>query len=1268
MDQTLAPNSPLAFTAFGDLLKFLRRRAQLTQLELSIEVGYSEAQISRLERNQRLPDLTSIQALFIPALNLEQDPQLAERFLELAQTARQEDAPVPGIAPYKGLLYFDEQDSELFFGREALKAHLVEHVMNLRQDVSRRFLAVVGASGSGKSSLVRAGLAVALKRAGWETHVLTPTTNPMRVLQAILNQTQPESAQRVLILVDQFEEVFTLCHDELERIAFIDKLLTAAQDRSGIITTVIALRTDFYTRCAQYPLLRQAVAAEQEYIGQMTVKELRRAIEEPARRGGWEFEPGLVEILLNDVGAQGASEPEPGALPLLSHVLLATWERRLGRTLTLDGYHASGGVCGAIAETAESVFTDQLNQAQQAIARNVFMRLTELGEGTEDTRRRAMLSELVNQSTEAAELRAVLDILAEARLIIINEDNAEVAHEALIREWQRLREWLTEDRAGLHLHRHLTEASQEWERRGHEPSELYRGARLAQVREWATSNADRLNATERSFLNASIEREEHEALEREAQRQRELEAARKLARAERRRAEQQAHTSRQLRRRALYLITALGLTVIAALAASIFANRANANFTRANAQRLAAEANSLMRSGADPQLVALLSLRSMNIQHTLEGDTALNGAARLLLPKQTFLGHKGGVRSVNFSLDGDYVLTSGDDGSVRLWDAQTGREVRQFQGDSEMFSVFSPDGDYILAGNSYGTIWLWDINTGETIQHFSDHNFSLISIAYSPDGKYAVTTGFEYLPNHLNWRTGYSARLWDVETGQELRQFSGHTDFVTSAAFSPDGKTIVTTSADNTARLWDVESGAEIRRFTGHSEFVWSVTFSPDGKYIVTGSRDRTARMWDVLTGDEIRQFSGHEHWVNAVAISHDGHFLLTGSANKVILWDIHTGQMLRQFNGQTASITSVVFSPDDRYLISGSLDGSAWLWDLKQISGEHPLLEHGYSVYSLTFSPDGQRVLTGGADNGARLWDINTGKVVAEYKNYHSWIYSVAFSPDGQSILTGSFGGGAWLWDVETGKVLRRFSAEGWSASDVAFSPDGRYAMASGWDGTIRIWEIKSRQLRNQLVIDPTVEIQSMPSRIYGIAYSPDGRTLLAPGEGNTLGLWDSQTGNELREFKGHTKEVLGVAVSPDGRYVASAGLDRLAIVWDVKTGDVVQRLSGHTAFLYDVAFSPNGQYILTGSADNTARLWDFKTGQERSRFTGHTGPVRWVAFSPDGKVFATASDDGTVGLWDVDYHDTIRYLCSHLLRDFTDGERRQYDITSNTPTCPAQ
>src|SRR5262245_19242385 len=293
MNPSLDSSSPNSFTNFGDLLKYLRRRARLTQLELSIAVGYSEAQITRLEKNQRLPDLTAIKALFIPALHLESEPQLTARFLELAESARQEDAPAPGLPPYKGLLFFDESDSELFFGRESLTGQLTEHVMDLAMDSSSRFLAVVGASGSGKSSLVRAGLVVALKRVGWETRVFTPTANPLRILDVNLNLARRNGAERALILVDQFEELFTLCRNEIERIAFIEKLLTSARDKSKHETIVIALRADFYSHCAQYPLLRQAVAAEQEFIGQMTPKNCDAPSKNPLNAAGGNSSPDL---------------------------------------------------------------------------------------------------------------------------------------------------------------------------------------------------------------------------------------------------------------------------------------------------------------------------------------------------------------------------------------------------------------------------------------------------------------------------------------------------------------------------------------------------------------------------------------------------------------------------------------------------------------------------------------------------------------------------------------------------------------------------------------------------------------------------------------------------------------------------------------------------------------------------------------------------------------------------------------------------------------
>ncbi len=425
---------------------------------------------------------------------------------------RQEE-PVAGDSPYMGLRYFETSDADLFHGRAALTTEL------LRRVKSESFLAIVGASGSGKSSVARAGLIPVWKQENEQgvIHVLTPTAHPLESLAASLTRESesvtatttlmddmnkdPRSLRlyarkslgetKLFLLVDQFEETFTLCKELAERKAFIENLLSLA-DESGTARVVITLRADFYHHCAEFEGLRNALKTHQEYIGAMTADELRQAITAPAQSAGWDFQPGLVDLFLQDVGT------EPGALPLLSHVLLETWKRRQGRTLTLQGYADAGRVKKAITQTAEGVY-DKLSPAEQTIARGIFLRLTELGEGTQDTRRRVKMDELGQQ----AGLEKVLKTLTDARLITTEEDSAEVAHEALIREWGTLRKWLDEDRDSLRLHRRLTESAGEWGRRGKEAGELYRGARLKQLQDWVKEHSDALSPLEREFVKAS---------------------------------------------------------------------------------------------------------------------------------------------------------------------------------------------------------------------------------------------------------------------------------------------------------------------------------------------------------------------------------------------------------------------------------------------------------------------------------------------------------------------------------------------------------------------------------------------------------------------------------------------------------------------------------------------------------------------------------------------------------------------------------------------
>ncbi len=1278
------PFSPDSFQTFGELLKYLRRRERLTQLELSITVGYSEAQIGRLEKNQRKPDLTALKALFIPALHLEDEPELIARFLEMAKSAKQEDAPTPGFAPYKGLLFFDESDADLFFGREVLTAHLTDRITDLASDASTRFLAVVGASGSGKSSLVRAGLVAALKSSGWDTHVFTPGANPLKALEMQLdsNQAQAES-DRVLILVDQFEETFTLCHDETERVAFIEKLLEMAalipsplsqRERGwgeGCTTVVIALRADFYSHCAQYPLLRNAVAAEQEYIGQMTIEELRRAIEEPAKRGGWEFEPGLVDVLLQDIGAQGTSEPEPGALPLLSHALLATWERRRGRTFTLDGYRASGGVRSAIAETAESVFTDQLNQQQQELARDVFLRLTELGEGTEDTRRRAALTELVRQSEEATQLRTVLNTLAEARLITLNEDSAEVAHEALIREWQRLHEWLTQDREGLQLHRHLTDSVHEWEARGYDPAELYRGARLAQAREWASTNEERLNESERAFLAASIEQEQHDALEREAQRQRELEAAQKLAATEHR-------TAKQLRRRAIFLAGAFALAIVLAGVAIVFSRQATVNAkTAQDEQQVAFErelsASAVNNLSVDPERSILLSLQAVEISIKdgqpvlIEAQDALHRSIQSSHVLATLHGATSMVGSVVASPDGKRLATLSDDGTIKIWDAASDKELISIPtGLTEQnvlrFISFSPDGKRLVAPAGDHQVKVWDVDTGEELLTLSGHTDEVTAAIFSPDGTH-IATG--------SWDT--TAKLWDAATGKDLMTFTGHENSVATLAFSPDGSRLYTgCDADGVGIAWDVATGRQSFTFDGEGGLD-AIAVSPDGTRLATGEFDTTLKIWDAATGQHLLTFFGHASYLNGVVYSPDGTQLASTSEDGATkLWDAETGKALLTLSGHTSGVENVAFSPDGNKLYTASRDGTVKVWDVSPLAGSDwlNLAGHTNRVRSVAYRPDGKQLATLGYDGTVRVWDAVSGEelltipltemIDSMNSGGNALAGGVSYSPDGKRLVFNDLNT-TKIVDATSGTEIISLAHTDSAGNDVAFSPDGTQIAVGSADADIGIYNSSNGKL---LIQFPT------GSGYNGrIAFSPDGKHIASASDDGAH-IWDATTGKKLVTFSGHGEgsALNGIAYSPDGKWVATSGNDATIKVWDSETGAEIFSLIGHTGPTFGVAFSPDGQYLATSSVDRTVKVWKLpKAGEqvpEPLTLYGNTGAVYQVAFSPDGTRVVSVGRDRTVRVYELDIEELIEIAKSRITRELTTEECQKY---LHVNTCPA-
>jgi WD40 repeat protein/transcriptional regulator with XRE-family HTH domain len=1239
--------SPDSFQTFGDLLRYLRRRERLTQLELSIMVGYSEAQMTRLEKNQRRPDPIAVKALFVPALHIENEPEWVARLLELAQSARQEDIPVPGFAPYKGLLFFEEVDADLFFGREVLTSHLVDRVCGLDLDSSSRFLAVVGASGSGKSSLVRAGLAAALKQEGWNVHTFTPGAYPAKALeiQLAFGQNKPEVAQ-FFILVDQFEETFTLCHDENDRVLFIERLLHLAQDPHKRITVVIALRADFYSHCAQYPLLRQSVAAEQEYIGQLTRDELRSAIEEPAKRGGWEFETGLVDLLLNDIGADGTGQPEPGALPLLSHALLATWERRRGRLLTLDGYQASGGVRGAIAETAESVFTDQLNQSQQEIARDVFLRLTELGEGTEDTRRRAALNELVRQSAEAPQLRTVLNTLAEARLVTLNEDSAEVAHEALIREWERLHDWLTQDREGLLLHRHLTESALEWETRRRDPAELYRGARLAQAREWAALNEERLNASERDFLTASIEQEQHDVLEREAQRQRELEAAQTLA-------ETQSRAAIQLRRRATYLAGAFVIMFFLAAAALFLRNQAETEKAISTSRELAAAAISNL--DVDPELSILLALQAESTIHTPEAENALH---RSILASRTVLAvhNDAPIWDITFSPDGKRFATTSQDQTAKVWDAKTGQLLLTLTGHSDQVAgiVYSPDGKRIATTSEDHTTMVWDAKTGQLLLTLAGHTDAIRRSAFSPDGTRLVTISLDK-----------TARVWDAMTGKELLTLT-QPDYSFDVAFNPDGHRIATSGHDGNVRIWDATTGKESLVLSVASEFgttLWGVAFSPDGKRVALVSDGiYPVKIWDATTGEVLLSDNvGHAIPPMDIAFSLDGKLAITaGNDQKAKVWDTYTGQVLYTLSGHTQAIISVAFSPDGTHVATASSDGTARIWDITLakellfIPFAHP--EIIWNEW-LSYNADGTRIVTDYTDSNARIWDAVSGKELMQLRGFTSNTRAVqpSYSSDGKWIAAGNGDNKIFVWDAQTGEQRTTLVGfQGW-ARHIAFSPDGTH-LASANDndgtkaskivGTVTIWDVASAKA--------LLTMQVSPHGTTSVAYSPDGKYLITGDwDGNGM-IWDANTGNKLFTLP-EQSPVTAVSYSPDGKLVATGDINGIVTLWNALTGEKLLTLKGHTGWVNAVSFSPGGKLIATVAKDGTVRVWDVATGLNRLTLPVDDHGAGGVSFSPDGTQLAVGGASG-IYIFILPIDEVVALAKSHLTRSLTPEECQQY------------
>lgn len=1193
--------------------------------------------------------------------------------------------------PFRGLHAFTEADAARFFGREALIQDLLARLSD-GSDLER-FVAVVGPSGSGKSSLVKAGLLPALRHGGlpgsenWFIADLTPGSDPWAetaaalqrvathplpellpllradnrgLLRAVRRALPDDGTTELLLVVDQFEELFTLVAEETVRAQFLAGLVTAVLDPDSRLRLVITLRADFTDRPLQYvdfgELLRQRLLL----LLPLTPDELTRAITHPLRDLGMTLAPELTATIIRDVGDQ------PGMLPLLQYALTELFERRTGPTLTLAEYQAAGGVTGALAGRADAIY-GRLDPPAQNATRQLFLRLVTLGKGVEDTRRRVLLAELeqlavtrnplsvtrepnTEHGSQITDYGLPLTEFGRHRLLTFDHDPAtrgptvEVAHEALLREWPRLRDWLRESREDVRRQRVLARGAARWQANNHDESYLLRGSRLVAFEEWAEMTTVALTAAERDFLQTSVAARNARQAAEEARQRRELETAQKLA--------------GTLRQRAQLFAGGLVIVAMLAITAVFLARSANTNARAArDSYSLALAANARQAQDADNQPLALLLALAANSeagQPQAAWQTLVDIAYAPGVRHQ--FTHDSPINAAAVSPDGNRLLTGSDDGRVLVWNLDSGEVVQRLDGHQApvLAVAFSPDGRLALSGSADNTAVLWKLSTGEIVYRLAGHKGDVSGVAFMPDGKRAVTSeDTAAAPGDLivwNLFTGEPIRrfgseeggnqegildmalsadgrfalvgqfsfadtnerpfaLWNVETGQPVHFFAGLDRAVNGVALSPDGRLALAASSDGSLYLWDTETGALARRLQEHEGPVTAAAFSPDGTQALSASLDQTLILWDVATGALIRRLRTGAGEIDSLRFLNKTQAVTADSDGAVQIWDLTSGWQMARWGAEgTGHLPpdpgtenrgmGLAISPDGRFALSGGNepDHSLILWDYETGEVVRRMEGDGGSIFAIAFTPDGQQALTAMQDGTLVLWGLATGEPVRVLTGHQGSVNSVAVSGDGRFALSGALGGTVIYWDLQTGQILQRMIGhfEGRGVYDVVFLPGEQQAVSSSWDGTMIVWDLTSgEQIRRLTGLEGNAGSHFAASGdwgIHGIALSPDGM-LLSAGRDESLLLWNPAAGQSLRRFSGHAAFVVDVAFAPDGRTALSSARNDALIVWDVASGAPIRRLptNNHlnSSFRPTVAISPDGRTALSTEADGTILQW---------------------------------------------------------------------------------
>jgi WD40 repeat protein len=1292
------------------------------------EMGFLIKDVARAaEEIQKSLDVQGADVRVIIEQNARQSTEIRLVREDLAVIAGQARSAQPGTGrgdgvahwvrgcPYRGLLPFGESDAQVFYGRERLAAELA---VKLAARVTRGGLVIVtGASGAGKTSLLRAGLLPILARGRqvqdsdqWAPIVMTPTKDPLTEFAARLaalggNDTiavrdrlaqhpgqahlaiwsaglanaarqgearlvSRESAARVMLIVDQFEQVFTLSpgpRGEASRRAFITALCAAATSPVGPkqeppALVVIAVRGDFWDQCAAYSGLVAAMQDGQFVVGPMTESELRVAITGPADAAGLEIDPGLIDTILSDVRA-AAGEGAAGVLPLLSQAMSLTWEKREGERLTNRGYSQAGGVSHAVQTGADKVF-DALSPAQQVLARDVLRGMTAAGREGRFTRRPLTRADLYSAlpSADQSQVDAVLEAFAAERLIVLNEDMAQISHDVLLRAWPKLRGWLEEDQASWILYGQLADSAGAWQGNGNDPSFLYRGAQLTTAQQAVTrwsANPGRypsLNGTERNFL---------------------LACGRAAAR-----------SSRQRRAAVGVLVV---LTLLASVA-SIFAfqlrstalgqrDQAIANRDQAIYNQVRYEA--LQLGYSDPSLAAQLNLAAYRGEPTRDVESRLLSTENTPL-SASLAGAPGPVYSVAFSPDGHALASTGYAGTPRLWDVTDHAHPRLLKQPSAraglVYSVaFSPDSHVLADVTKDGSVQLWNLAAPADPRPLGSplaNTGQVYSVAFSPDGHTLATGSYS--------AAGQTVRLWNVTNPAFPKRLGGPlpgspVGETIQVLFSPDGRTLTAQiaphgNAQAVMQLWDITDPARPRPLgqpipTGGLAFN-SATFSPDSRILAIPDPDEVSvQLWNVANprhSQFVRNLDPNVGNVYSTAFSPDGRILATAGQNGAIqLWNMvdqtQPEPLGQQLNDPSGIIYSIAFSPDGRSLAAGNADGTIRLWSLPRTI----LIGHVGPVYSAAFSPDGRVLASGGYDGTVRLWDMGSPanpRALGQSLSSGVTVRSVAFRPDGRVLASGLDNGTVRLWDVANpanprtlGRTVTNTSAG--PVYSVAFSPDGRVLATADYDGTIGLWDVADPAHPREL----GQPLDEGGATVFSVTFTRNGR-MLAAGGGNsgTVGLWNVADPARPRVISKlhvcNTGIVRSVAFSQASSVLAGACDDGTVGLWNVANpahpAAFGEPLTGQVGQVYSVAFSSDSHTLASAGNDGTIGLWDVADPAHPvalgEPLTADNYHLYAVAFRSDDSTLATATGDATIQLWNLRLSYAIQHICttsSHIL-----------------------